>query len=298
MLNTSIYGKLLSTITTNWRFGYQSANKEEAGLGANALVNDATHLPLNIYSINNIKQGSNATTIKYTLQDDMYTFTSNAYADKLQVSGQTTDIDTNTTEWHNMLLSRWFSIKLMLWQHATINAEFHLYIVKLDSVLQPENASPAASQEQMDQRKTYFGATLLRKLVTSPILPASGVNSNIKGLVNVLWHKKIVIKEQPSTMDDKIFKQVNLFRYTNRLLNYQQGAPLEDLSGNAAATADLNDNTNNLQLGTYQTGDNKGHPAEKDRIYFIITSNVPTGGGSKNHTYDINFVHKYTSIKN
>ena len=297
MLNTSIYGKLLQTIMTHFRFGLQQCNKESDGLGATQLVNNSSHLPCQILAINNIIQGAQNQPMHWTLQDDMTTFTANNNVTRLQVSGQTPNIDTTTSPvWHNTLLSRWFSLKLMLWQNATVNAEYHIQIVKLAPALQPEAGSLTA--EETEQRKTYFGGKLLRHLVTSPILPASGINSNIKGLVKVLYHKKIVIHELSSTKEDKIYKQINLFRYTNKLINYQQGAPLQDLSGNNATTTDLNDENNTLQLGKYKNNNNTGNPQEKDRLYFIITANVPydNAGTSKQHSFDLNFVHKYSSV--
>ena len=141
---------------------------------------------------------------------------------------------------------------------------------------------------------------MLKKQVTNPITGTQGLlNKNLKGMYKILYQKNVQIKEKLSTKDDYAWRQVNLFRKTNRIIDYSMGAPVIDSAGTPVNSTILNDEDKLLTLKEFRQSGNHGVPISQHRLYLIITGNVPyDADNSSAHTYDINIQHKYSAINN
>ena len=251
-------------------FGCKNINEMENNNGNIVLRDSYTHneLPLILLSLRSIRNGSNSPSAIMKLMANGHDFAPFNSVDNMGTSGAISDKNPNSGADYRNLLHRYTQIKLLLWQSSNKDAKFTISLVRiLDQELDPLNSGQTTTDLNTQQKRLqFYKYHNLRSATSNPLIKnTENFTRDIKRCFKTIWKREYHIEEQSSTKDEKHYKQVNIFRKFDEVVNYCQSPQVDTYSGF--------DDPNNIIVNDSPDVP-KGVPQQsRDNLFLIITGN-------------------------
>jgi len=304
---SKIAQKMSSITTASLYYTVREVQDIDAGKGALELSENQTNLPLMIFPLRNIQQKTASGQGVYQLKLNTYDFTEtiSTLAAKsgqgagakitVQYAGQIGNNAYPVSDFTVMLL-RYTSIKLLLYQHDKKDVTFTVRLVQLkDKVLDPCYTTTTTDLEEQQIRKKFYYYHLLRSQISNPLLEnEENYTMEIKDKFKILWKKKYTFNEKLSTADAVNYRQVKIFTKYDKVIKYNENSKI----GSVAIGA-IDDNPDEPRWNATAGYAPLPTPATIDNLFLIVTANASKSYAEDNVnfdkiTFDISIKNKFT----
>lgn len=278
-----IQKKLNRMSVANIFYGAKNINELETNSGNVVLRDSYTHneLPLVMLSLRSIRNGSNTPAAIMKLMANGYDFTQVNSVDQMGTSGASADQQPNSGADYRNLLHRYTQIKLLLWQSGNADAKFQVSLVRLlDPELDPLNTGYTTTDSQtQDKRSQFYRFHNLRAQMSNPLIAnTENFTRDMKRCFQILWKKTYHLEEQTTLKDQKHYRQINIFKKFDKIINYCQNPKVNVYSSF--------DDPSNIVVNA-SPDIPKGVPQQtRDNLFLIITGNCTRSEDEDASNYD------------
>ena len=296
-----LQAKLNKMSIGNIFYGAKNINEMEQNEG-NIKLRDTysnNELPLLMLSLRSIRNGGNSPSAIMKLQQNGHDFTTVNSVDAMGTSGAISDKQPNSGADYRNLLHRYSQVKLLLWQSQSADTKFEVSLVRLlDPELDPLNTGHTTLDAEIQSKRIqFYKYHQLRAQMSNPLIKnTENFTRDMKRCFKVIWKKSYHMEEQTTLKTQKAYKQVQIFRKFDKVINYCQNPNVDDYSQfDNPSKIVVNDNPDTV----------KGVPQQsRDNLFLIITANCTRSededsGSFDNRTLDVYMKSKYsTSVDN
>lgn len=273
--------KLSKATSSNIFFGVREANPVDS-VGKIELSNRTTgvsgqdSLPLVIVPLLNILNGASSGNGILRLKNNGYDFASLANVQNMGATGNA-DATIGTGGDYKRILCRYIKANLLLRQHASKDAKFKVYLLKiLHEDLDPQNITETDADRQ-DMKKLLYYNHFLRQQIANPILEnMENITSDIASKFKILWEKEYHIQEQHADLDEAHYQEVKIFKRMDKLIRYTESPDL--LGANS-------ENPDTIVYNDYATN-TTSVPDTRANIFLVITANTSVSDVDHATLYD------------
>jgi len=283
MYTTRLQNKLNSMTIAHHYFGSKMINEVEEASGAVVLQDNASadELPIVVCSLRAVRNNSHLPTQIMKLEQDGYSFknindNNGNNAGEVKHLGTSGNVSNNADPKdlkYRRLLHRYTQIKLLLWQNPKRDSTYKIQLIQIkDPDLNPQitGFSTNLGQVVKDKRTMFWKYLQLRSLMSNPIISGTeNLTKGIKGGYKVIWSKQYHLEERHNDYDENSYKQVNIFRRFDKVINYNKTPSVS--TSDASETAIRDPET---IVWSDITDDVQGIPQyTQDDIFLVISSN-------------------------
>jgi len=290
---SKIAQKMSSITTASLFYAVREVNDIDAGIGALELSENQTNLPLFIFPLRSVQQKTTSGQGVYQLKLNTYDFTETVTTlgsksgqgagAKItwEYQGQIGNNAYPVSDFKVMLL-RYTSIKLLLYQHDKKDITFTVQLVQLkDKILDPCYVTTTTDIQEQQIRKKFYYYHLLRSQISNPLLEnEENYTAEIKNKFKIIWKKKYTFNEKLSTADAVNYRQVKIFTKYDKVIKYN-----EDTKIGAVAIGSIDEIPDVVRWNASISAPSCT-PATPDNLFLIITANASKSYAEDNSNYD------------
>lgn len=251
---------------------HTTRNGETSGLGSEPLV---------VFPLKQVIQGTDVPTTCLMLEKRACGFSG---LKPIEYSGQTgNSVNVASGGQFKKALLRYVDLRFMLWQQASKDIKFNMYLVKVfDEDLDPQKGIVLDGNEDnwtdeqkilVKKRRLLWYYHFLRATTSSPLIEnQEGYLDPIKGKFKILWKKSYKIDELHGNLEEKHYQQVRFFKRYDEIVDFVKP---DSYINNPVKLANVNTGDNNPDQVKYIEPANQvqTEPQLKHQEFLVITAN-------------------------